>query len=816
MIVRLAIAGALIVGLGAPAPAAQDRRPAATTSDKTAAVPAPAPDKGPAAIPLPEIADRFEGLTAFLRSVDALLVADAAMLSIEGRLPAMATRLAERRKATDQTLGSAPALATSLATLDGLTDSWQPLRAELAEWLATLRVRATALESARDKLTETRETWIRTGEAARSARAPAPVVARIDGVLSLLSAAQHRLELARSATLILQDKVAEAARIADDALASIGASRTREAGRLFVRDGPSVWSAALRVHPWTELPARVRESAQAYADDVRQFVRVARARLVAQAVLLVVLAGLLLAARRHVRRWAPDDATESILTVLANPVAAALVLTLLASPWIHHAQPRAAWTLAQTGALVPMLVVMRGWLGRTRVPGLYMLGGFFLFDLLRGLASVLPLLEYALFLFEMLAAAALVGWLLFTQAGRRVAGIYGTPRQVRVLTAACRLALVCFLGALVSAGLGNMGLARLVGGGALTSAYVGLLVHAGYRLLTALTMLALRVWPLRELRMVQQHRALVQARVLGILRTVGALIWLGGTLEYFSVLRPFAATVRAALEAGWTQGAVHVSVGEVLAFGITVWASFLLSSFVRFVLAEDIFPRMRVDDGVSYAVRSLLHYALLFVGFLLAIAALGVDMNRFTVLGGAFGVGLGFGLQSIVNNFVSGLVVLFERPIRVGDIVEVGGVSGSIGRIGIRASTIRTWDGGDLIVPNSMLVAERVLNRTPVGRRVALTLAVRVAYGPAPDKVLALLSETARAQPGIATYPTPVALFVDFGAGGLAFEVRAWTSPERSNEVRSELGVAIYAALQSAGMELALPQHVIRVEGRPQ
>jgi small-conductance mechanosensitive channel len=253
-------------------------------------------------------------------------------------------------------------------------------------------------------------------------------------------------------------------------------------------------------------------------------------------------------------------------------------------------------------------------------------------------------------------------------------------------------------------------------------------------------------------------------------------------------------------------------VGEVLAFGLTVWGSFLVSSFVRFVMAEDVFPRMRLADGVAYAATTLLHYALLLTGFLLSVAALGVDMNRVTVLGGAFGVGLGFGLQNVVSNFVSGLIVLFERPIRVGDVVEVGGVAGTVGRIGIRASTIRTWDGSDLIVPNSAFIAERVTNRTPTGRRVAVTLPVRVAYGPAPDKVIVVLVETARAQPGVAASPAPMGLFTGFADGGLGFELRAWTTVERGTEVRSNLAIAVYAALRSAGMEIPLPQQVVRVE----
>src|SRR5262249_49342608 len=140
--------------------------------------------------------------------------------------------------------------------------------------------------------------------------------------------------------------------------------------------------------------------------------------------------------------------------------------------------------------------------------------------------------------------------------------------------------------------------------------------------------------------------------------------WLAGTLDYIGLLESALAIGQAAMAAELRQGAISLSLGDILVLVLTVWVAFLLSSFIRFVLDEDVYPGIGLTLGLLYMVSSLLHYAILFLGFLLAIAALGVDLNKVTVLAGAFGVGLGFGLQGVVNNFVSGLIVLFERPIR--------------------------------------------------------------------------------------------------------------------------------------------------------
>jgi small-conductance mechanosensitive channel len=250
----------------------------------------------------------------------------------------------------------------------------------------------------------------------------------------------------------------------------------------------------------------------------------------------------------------------------------------------------------------------------------------------------------------------------------------------------------------------------------------------------------------------------------------------------------------------------------VIEFVLTIWLAYLVSAFIRFVLQEDVYPRTGVTRGLSYAVSSLLNYIILTLGFVLALGAVGFDLTKVTILAGAFGVGLGFGLQSIVNNFVSGLILLFERPIHVGDVVEVGDLLGEVSRIGIRASTVRTYQGADIIVPNAQLVTDRVTNWTLSDRRRRIDIPVGVDYGSPPAKVVEVLESVARAHPQILKDPPPQAVFMTFGDSSIDFELRAWTSLfERWPRIRTELAVAIYAALQASGMSVPFPQREIRV-----
>ena len=224
------------------------------------------------------------------------------------------------------------------------------------------------------------------------------------------------------------------------------------------------------------------------------------------------------------------------------------------------------------------------------------------------------------------------------------------------------------------------------------------------------------------------------------------------------------------------------------------------------------YPRTGLTRGMSYALSSLLNYIILTLGFLLAIGAVGIDLTKMTVLAGAFGVGLGFGMQSIVNNFVSGLIFLFERPIHVGDIIEVGDLTGEVSRIGIRASVVRTYLGAEIIVPNAQLTTERVINWTLSDRRRRIDLAVGVDYGSPPERVVEVLESVARNHPAILKDPAPQAVFTKFDDSSINFELRAWTSQfEGWPKVQTELAAGVYAALHAAGMSIAFPQREVRI-----
>jgi potassium-dependent mechanosensitive channel len=285
---------------------------------------------------------------------------------------------------------------------------------------------------------------------------------------------------------------------------------------------------------------------------------------------------------------------------------------------------------------------------------------------------------------------------------------------------------------------------------------------------------------------------------------------LGATLNVLDVweLAPSPAeTWSRIIGAGFIVAGVQVTVGRVLLAMVILYVASVVSSLTRVFVDAEATSRWRIDRAVGNSISTLVHYALITFGLLFALGALGVQLQNFAIVAGALGIGIGFGLQNVVNNFVSGLILLFERPVRVGDTVVLGTEWGTVKKIGLRSTIVVTFDRSELIVPNADLVSERVTNWTLSDPMARLTIPVGVAYGSNVARVLEILREAGNAHPAVLDDPPPQALFMEFGDSALEFELRVWVQELRYRlEVKSAVLARMDALLRDAGIEIPFPQ----------
>jgi small-conductance mechanosensitive channel len=753
----------------------------------------------PAAIPLEDVPGQALQVDTLIRGLAPNLADNTEVQTIAKFLPELQANLPLELKSTAAILKEQP----GPEMLQSQQEVWQQRRLQLTGWLNVLTNRATKLQVALTQLKRLNEIWRRTREADEAVNAPDPLKQQINRTLAAIHAAEEPYQKQRNELVNLQSNVAEALAICNAALAQIVAVQEMAVGGLLTPQNQPIWAVDLAGRAKSILSERVPQAAASYRADILQYIRDPSRHMPQHVAIFIILSLILLAARR---RLAKSDAAGSGpdhgSAVFDHVFASALLLTLMIVTEPSSPAPVTVKRLLQVAALGPIIILTRRVILPNFIPLIYALAILLVTDTVRGAIASDLSMGQAILVLEAAIGILVLSWVSFSE--RQKPARFFERTIVRRQPVDLSLMFVLSIG-LVAAVFGYMRLAHLAISGAVAGGALALELYASLQVAIALVRYALRLPPFDLLKLVQHHRNLLITRIYRISLWVIAVGWLGRYLDYLGVLQPARSVATEFLNMTLERGSITISVADICAFFLTVLGSFLLSKFIRFVLEEDVYPRTAIAAGRSYAVSRLLNYTLIAVGFVLAIGFLGVDMTKMTVLAGAFGVGIGFGLQSVVNNFVSGLILLFERPIELGDSVQIGNLQGVVRRIGIRASIIRSAQGAEIIVPNAHLITQEVTNWTLSDRLRRLDLPVGVSYDAAPKKAIEVLERAARAHPNVLNQPAPVCVFLSYGDNSMNFELRVWTDYTNSQQVRTDLNVAIYDAIYAAGM--SFPSH---------
>ena len=254
-------------------------------------------------------------------------------------------------------------------------------------------------------------------------------------------------------------------------------------------------------------------------------------------------------------------------------------------------------------------------------------------------------------------------------------------------------------------------------------------------------------------------------------------------------------------------GDVTITPAVLISVALILLASILISWLLQRMLRRNVLRRMHIKEGAQEAICRILHYAIITLGAFIAVEQAGIDLTALAAVSAVLMVGIGFGLQNITSNFISGLFLLFERPVQVGDYVEVSGVQGCVRSICARSTMVETLDSVSIIVPNSNFIAQNVTNWSYQDAKVRIHISVGVSYSSDVDLVGETLLRVGKSHPEVLQNPDPSVQFLEFGDSSLNFDLLVWIDdPSRQYFVRSDLNFAIVNAFREEGITIPFPQ----------
>jgi len=688
------------------------------------------------------------------------------------------------------------------AALDGLAVRSRALTGQAQGLIDDLTSDAGTLEALQGKVRALINDW----EAIRSNSEEMPLALeeRVNSILNRAGETEAAANAKLNKVIALQDQSMAVRNLITPIAERIDSFGRSLQTRMFQRNVEPIWSITTE-----HISESSERSRQRFAVDLKKeflsWVETSETAIGGHLLILPVLLFLLFRLK---------SVSEEPSSALKRPLATGILIWMLIGVAVYAGAPQIVRLIFVLIAMLVAVVVLLHFLPDSMRRGVLF---FVAIALIHEVVQSLPVVEHLPRLLYLGIDVLLLALAWFSRGGGMKQAFIQWGGPSALITVAANATLAALMVALVANVIGYVVLAKQLSSGVIDSIAVFLVLFAGFSSISEIIQIVLKLPALDNFHSIASNRYRLRKVLRKPLVWLSLFLWGWATLRAFGVDDWVIGSIMRVFQAETTIGEVTLSLRGIFVFIFAIWLAVWTSRAVRAVLDQDVLPRMKLPRGVPNTISMTAHYSIIMIGLLLGVGFLGMDLSSLAFVVGALGVGIGFGLQNVVNNFVSGLILIFEAPIQVGDTVEVGSLMGKVTQIGIRTSRVRTFDGSEVIVPNGDLVSNQVINWTLSDRRRRLRLGVGVAYGTDPDRVSEVLLDVLKADEEVLDDPEPRIVFTEFGDSALNFDIYAWVGDfDVGFTTIHRLNTAINAALNEAGITIPFPQRDLHLISTPE
>jgi small-conductance mechanosensitive channel len=737
------------------------------------------------------------GALAQFREIRTELEADKNVNAIEAGLPQFSDQLNEWWKGEAGTI-------QQLRSMQRMNDVLWQLRlyeGQISTWNASLTASSKKWGAQTQTMGNLIETWKAT-QLSLDKAAPEGIANKIAEVLREGDAVRQLFQEKTARLVAAQGRLAASLKRVDEIRAEIDSVNSQPAVNLLSLNSPPMWKALFSARPATLTSTQFGDGIARLYDDWSRIFQLYRERLFLHLLLFVLLLAEFFRLRQLSHKPSIVTPTDAERFVLDRSFASAFLVASFLAPLLYSEASPQMLRMILFPVVVPLLMLLPAVFVSQLRRSLYLLTVVYALDFCRYYLPPQGIMVRLLLLAEAILGIAAIYLL---QRSKLFESESLKPREATVRTM-LKIGTGLFLGSIIANLLGALNLAEVLFSPLVRTLYMGVVIRMMTVVATTFATMAVRSPVALMLRTVQESGETVVTNIRKWTNIVAVTLWVLTGLFNFGVLGYVMGIIEDISDAKWNLGAINISVHDVVTFLLVFGFAFALSRSLRFILAKEIFPRFQMPRGVPDVLDLLARYGVLLFGFLLAMVSAGVNLSQMTIALSALGVGIGFGLQNIVNNFVCGLILVFEHPIQVGDSIEVGPHAGRVERIGFRSSSVSTGDGGTVIIPNSELIGSKVTNWSLVDQQRRITLRVPVPIDTDPKTVIDMFQKIAQNNHEVEPYPAPSAALDRFADGSLMFILRCWTRIERFEAVSQSLTLEINKAFREAGIQIPFAQ----------